>query len=113
MDDAVRDYIAAIDPEQRPLFDRVDGLILAVHPDARIELSYQMPTYVVGDRRLHVGVWKHGVSIYGVHPDRDAGFAGRHPDTQSGKGTTRLRTSDAGDFTDEELTDMFRAALAP
>ena len=28
-------------------------------------LSYHIPTYEVGRRRLYVGVWKHGVSIYG------------------------------------------------
>jgi hypothetical protein len=34
MDDAVRDYIDAIAPEQRPLFDRLHRLVLEVHPDA-------------------------------------------------------------------------------
>ena len=34
MDDAVRDYIDAIAPEHRPLFDRLHRLILEAHPDA-------------------------------------------------------------------------------
>lgn len=38
MDDVVRDYIDAIDPEHRPLFDRIHQLILEermVRPDRR------------------------------------------------------------------------------
>ena len=34
-------------------------------PEADVALSYAMPTYQVGTNRLHVGVWKHGVSLYG------------------------------------------------
>ncbi len=59
---ARRDGIA---PEHRPLFDRLHRLILAAHPGAAVVLSYKIPTYKVGGRRLYVGVWKHGVSIYG------------------------------------------------
>jgi hypothetical protein len=33
MDDAVHAYIDAIDPEQRPLFDRLHRLVLEVRPD--------------------------------------------------------------------------------
>jgi hypothetical protein len=45
MDDPVADYIEAIDPEHRPLFDRLHRLILEVCPDAAVVLSYKMPTY--------------------------------------------------------------------
>lgn len=58
MDDAVRGYIDAIAVARRPLFDRIHHLILAVHPDVEVVLSYQMPTYVLGRYRLYVGVWK-------------------------------------------------------
>jgi hypothetical protein len=61
----VRDYIDAIAPEHRPLFDRLHRLVLEEHPDAAVVLSYKIPTYKVGHRRLFLGVWKHGVSIYG------------------------------------------------
>ena len=53
MDDAAQDYIDAIAAEFRPLFDRLHRLILDEHPDAAITLSYQMPTYTVGRRRLY------------------------------------------------------------
>jgi uncharacterized protein YdhG (YjbR/CyaY superfamily) len=111
MDDAVRDYIDAIAPQHRPLFDRLHRLVLEAHPDAVVVLSYQMPTYKVGRRRLFLGVWRHGVSIYGVQQDRDGGFTARHPELKASKGTIRLRPKDAAGIPDEELRDLVRAAL--
>jgi uncharacterized protein YdhG (YjbR/CyaY superfamily) len=111
MDEPTQRYIDGIAPDHRPLFDRIHRLILAEHPDADVVLSYQMPTYKVGSRRLHVGAWKHGVSIYGWHQGRDAGFADRHPALRTSKGTIRLRPEDAAAIADDELRDLIRGAL--
>ena len=113
MDDQVRAYIEGIAPEHRPLFDRLHGLILAEHPDADVVLSYKIPTYKVGRRRLYLGAWQHGVSIYGWGADRDAGFSARHADLRTSKGTIRLRPQDAAAIPDEEFSDLVRAALGP
>lgn len=111
MDDAVQAYIDAIDPEHRPLFDRLHRLVLEVRPDAAVVLSYQIPTYKVGRDRLFLGAWNHGVSIYGWQAGRDAGFTGRHPELVSSKGTIKLRPGDTDALDDDELRDLFRAAL--
>jgi uncharacterized protein YdhG (YjbR/CyaY superfamily) len=108
---AVQDYIDAIPPEHRPLFDRLHRLILEAQPDATVVLSYQIPTYKVAARRLYVGAWKHGVSLYGWQQGGDAGFTARHPELQTGKGTIRLRPEDAAGIPDDELRDLARAAL--
>jgi uncharacterized protein YdhG (YjbR/CyaY superfamily) len=113
MDEAVRAYIDAIAPEHRPLFERLHRLILAEHPDAAVVLSYKMPTYKVGDRRLYVGVWQHGVSIYGWQQGHDAGFTDRHPDVKTSTGTIQLRPEHAASIPDGELRDLIRAALEP
>jgi hypothetical protein len=86
MDDAVRDYVEAIDPRHRPLFDRLHRLVLEAHPDAAVVLSYQIPTYRVGRNRLFLGVWKHGVSVYGFQQGRDGGFIARHPELKTSTG---------------------------
>lgn len=112
-DRAVREYIDAIAPEHRPLFDRLHRLILEACPDATVVLSYQLPTYQVGARRLHVGAWKHGVSLYGWQQGGDAGFTSRHPGLRTGKGTIRLRPEDAEGIADDEFRDLARAALEP
>ena len=110
MDDAVRRYRDEMDSECRPLFDRLHQLIVATCPDAEVVLSYGMPTYRIGRRRLNVGVWEHGLSVY-VSPQRDGGFSGRHPELAAGKGTIRLRPEDAARIPDEEFRDLVRAAL--
>jgi uncharacterized protein YdhG (YjbR/CyaY superfamily) len=111
MDEAVRTYIDGVDPAHRPLFDRIHRLILAAHPDAAVVLSYQMPTYKVGRRRLSVGAWQHGISIYGWRQDRDGGFVARHPELKTSKGTIQLRPQDAAAIADDELVGLVGAAL--
>ena len=71
-----------------------------------------MPTYKAGKRGLHVGAWKHGVSLYGWREEDDAGFTERHPELSSGKGTIRLRTDAAADIDDDELRALVRATFA-
>ena len=110
-DRAVQEYIDAIAPEHRPLFDRLNRLILESRPGVTVVLSYQIPTYQAGRRRLHVGAWKHGVSLYGWQQGGDAGFTSRHPELRTGKGTIRLRPEDAEGITDDEFRDLARAAL--
>ena len=111
--DELEAYVAAIDPERRPLFDRVDRLIGEVAPDVERVWSYKMPTYVVGERGLHVAVWSHGLSLYGWQRDRSDGFAERHPDLAGDKGTLRLSPSAAAGIDDDELRAFFAAVFAP
>lgn len=111
MVNSAREYIEAIPSEHRPLFDRLQRLILELHPEATVVLSYKIPTYRVGPRRLYVGVWKHGVSIYGWDQGRDAGFTARHPQRRTSKGTIQLRPGDAVGIPDDEFRDLIRAAL--
>jgi uncharacterized protein YdhG (YjbR/CyaY superfamily) len=113
VDPAAQAYIDAIDPRHRPLFDRIQGLILTAYPEAAVTISYQIPTYRVGGRRLHLGVWKHGVSIYGSAQGRNSGFIARHPALQTSKGTIRLRPEDAAGISDDELSALVRAVLEP
>ncbi|HSR85382.1 MAG TPA: DUF1801 domain-containing protein [Streptosporangiaceae bacterium] len=110
---AVRAYIDQIPAAHRPLFDRLHELILEAYPDAAITLSYSMPTYKVGRRRIFLGAWKHGVSVYGWDEGRDGGFIARHPELKTSKGTVRLRPEDAAGIGDDELRALVRAALDP
>lgn len=111
MDDAVQAYIEAIPPEHRALFDRIHGLVVGVHPEADLVLSYKMPTYKVGRNRLHVAAWRHGISLYGWKGDRDGGFTARHPELIHAKSTIQLRPSDAETISDDEFRALVQSAL--
>ena len=111
--EAVQDYIDGIAPDHRALFDRIHRLILQARPGVEVTLSYKMPAYQAGRRRLHVGAWKHGISLYGWQEDRDGGFSARHPELVTSRGTLRLRPNDVVGIGDEEFLELVRAALAP
>ena len=113
MDEDLAAYIEGIPTAQRPLFDRLHTIVLAEHPDAEMALSYGMAGYRVGRRRLNLGVWKHGVSVYGWRNDRDGGFVARYPRLSSGKGTIRISPRDAEEISDEELRALLGGALDP
>ncbi len=72
-----------------------------------------MPAYRVGRRRLNLGAWKCGVSVYGWRSDRDGGFVARHAHLSSGKGTIRIRPTDAEAISDEEFRALLGGALEP
>jgi hypothetical protein len=113
VDAAFQAYIDGIDPKFRPLFDRLHGIVMAAQPEVALALAYDMPTYRVGKRRLNLGVWKHGVSVYGWRRDNDGGFATRYPDLLSGKSTLRIRPTDADEISDEEFVGLLGGALEP
>ncbi len=113
MDQAVQDYIEQIDPAFRPLFDRIHRLIVATCPTATVVLSYRMPTYKVGRRRIHLAVWQHGVSLYGWKDAGDGGFTARHPELRTSTGTIRLRPEDAAGIDDAEFVALVTAVLGP
>src|SRR5215472_301915 len=109
-DEEVRGYIDAIPAGHRPLFDRLHRLIVSARPDVTVTISYKMPTYRAGDRRVYLAAWKHGISVYGWRKDDDGGFVDRHPGLKTSTGTIRLRPEDAA-ITDEEFLGLFRGAL--
>jgi Domain of unknown function (DU1801) len=111
VDEDVRAYVDAIPAAHRPLFDRLHGLILRARPDVTVVMSYKMPTYKAGDRRLLLAAWKHGISVYGWRKDDDGGFVARHPKLKTSTGTIQLRPEDAAAISDEEFLGLFRGAL--
>jgi hypothetical protein len=113
MDAAFQAYVDGIDPDFRPLFDRLHGIVLAAHTDAELGMAYDMPTYRAGKRRLNLGVWKHGVSVHGWRGDNDGGFSARPADLLSSKTTIRIRPKDAAAISDEEFRSLLGGALEP
>lgn len=112
-DDAVQAYLAAADPTRRPLYDRVHRLAVQAHPALAVVLSYRMPTFVVGEQRLHLGIWKHGLSLYGWRADEPSGFLARHRDLWTEKGTLKLTPEAMASIDDDELRAFLAATLEP
>jgi len=111
MDDAVQGFLATLDDGHRAMFEHVDALVREDFPEATLTLAYRMPTYRVGRRRLHVGVWAHGVSLYGWDKDHAAGVLDRHPHLRTSTGTVRLRPADLDTLTEGDVRLLIAAAL--
>ena len=112
MDEEVRRYVAGIAAEYQELFGRVNGLILGAYPEAEVKLSYRIPSYWVGKRRLYAGVWKtRGCRSTG---GRRAGKRSSSHGTQSSRQVRarfQIRLGDAAGLRDDELLELVRAAL--
>jgi hypothetical protein len=108
MDPAVQGYIDAIPDRQRPLFDRLQSLILELYPDAEITISYGIPTYKIGRRRVYLGLWKAGVSLHAVPVET---FRQRHPSIKTGKGSLNFKVTD--ELPEADIRAVIRSAINP
>ena len=109
MNERVLQYLKAAGPEHRALFERFHRLIADECPTVEVGFSYDMPKYTVGEFSINVGVWTHGISIYGW--DGNSDFVARHPELSSGKGTIRLPVAVAATLEDRELRELISSAL--
>ena len=109
-DRAVQEYVDAIPPRDRPLFDRLHALILDLYPEADIVISYQIPTYKARGGRVSLGLWKDGVSLYTTHPDHIGTFKQRHPSIKTGKASLNFRITD--ELPEDDVRDVIRRAIS-
>ena len=109
MDEAVQRYVEAIPAEQRPLFDRLQSLILELYPDAEVVISYQVPTYKAKGGRVSLGLWKSGVSLYTTDPRHIEDFKTRHPAVKTGKASLNFTLTD--ELPDQDVRDVVKRAM--
>ena len=108
MDPAVQRYVDAIPERQRALFDRLQALILGLYPNAETSISYGIPTYKVGRRRVYLGLWKGGVSLHAVPVEE---FKQRHPSIKTGKGSLNFKVAD--EVPEADVRDIIKQAIEP
>jgi uncharacterized protein YdhG (YjbR/CyaY superfamily) len=106
MDPEVQSYIDAIPERQRGLFDRLQGLILELYPNAEIKISYRIPSYKVGRRRVYLGLWKGGVSLHAISV---ADFKQQHPSIKTGRGSLNFKLTD--EVPEGDVREVIRRAL--
>ena len=83
--DDVEHYLSSANDEGRQAYGRVEQVVLAHAPEAEVRISYGIPTFFVGGRRLlHTAAWQDHLAIYPVPPGVDVG------EHLHGKSTIRL-----------------------
>jgi uncharacterized protein YdhG (YjbR/CyaY superfamily) len=101
-------YLDAIPETHRPLFDRLQSLILAQYPDAEMYVSYGIPTYRVGRHRVYLGLWKSGVSLHAIDAEP---FKQRHPSIKTGRGSLNFKLTD--EVPEDDVREVIQRALQP
>ena len=84
---SVDEYIAAQPVETQARLRELRAIIRQVVPDATEVISYDMPTYKLGRRRVQFGAAKHHCALYGSAIDR---FTNELRDFKTLKGTVQF-----------------------
>ena len=74
--ETVDEYIAAQEPKARARLLELRSIIRAAVPQAAEVISYGMPTYKLGGRRVHFAAAKRHCALYGGAIDRVADALG-------------------------------------
>ena len=93
-DAAVLKFVNAVSDERRKAFDTLERLILGMYPDARIGISYGVPTYWAKSGRVGLAYWSGGVSFYPFGGDYLDEFRSEHPTIRTSKGTINFKVSE-------------------
>jgi uncharacterized protein YdhG (YjbR/CyaY superfamily) len=102
----VPEYIQSLPATHRPLFDRLQALVLGMYPDASADISYGIPTYRMGKKRVYLGAWKDGISLHAIDP---APFKALHPKIKTGRGSLNFRNMD--EVPEADVRKVIRKAM--
>ncbi len=91
MDDRIKKYIDSIPQDHRPLFDKLQSVILEVYPDAELKFSYGIVLHKVGKRWVGLGKRKDGITIYTDGPQYVEDFQKKHPKIKGGVGSIKFK----------------------
>ena len=91
---SVDEYMAAQPEAMQAALERVRETILSAVPEAREQISYNMPTYTLnGKRLLYFAAWKKHFALYGASEPLVAAFADELAPYDVAKGTIRFPLS--------------------
>ena len=94
MNKEVQRYIDALPEERKPLFLKLQALIVGLYPDAEVLMWYRMPTYRLKPRWVALANQKSYVSLYTNSPLHIAEFKARHPAIKTGKACLNFKVTD-------------------
>lgn len=87
-------YLAEISPEKRALVEKLQSVIMSLHPQIQPRIAYQILMYRLPTGWVGLGPRKDGVTLYTEQAEAVAAFRARHPEIDTGKGCLRFRLTD-------------------
>lgn len=86
---SVDDYITAQPEEVQPLLHRIRDIIRAAAPEAKEKISWQMPTFWLGENLIHFAAHKNHIGLY-PGGEATSKFAERLAGYKTSKGAIQL-----------------------
>lgn len=87
--DTVEDYLDSLPPAVRSVLEEVRATLHDAVPGGEDAISYNMPTLMVGERRIvHYAGWTKHISLYPMPDDED--LADELAPYAAGRGTVRF-----------------------
>src|SRR5215216_1793984 len=109
MNPDVQRYLDAVSDDRRPLFDRLQALILGLYPKAEVVIWYGMPTFRAKAGWVALANQKNWVSLYTNSPYHIAGFKAKYPKFKTSKACLNFRPDDP--FPAAEIKKVIRHAI--
>lgn len=109
IDPEVQRYFDAVPEQRKALVRKLHGLIVDMYPDARVDMSYRMPTYKAKGGWVAVANQKAYVSLYTCGAHHIAAFKEKYPGIRTGKGCINLKVGDR--VSSAELRKVIRHAI--
>jgi uncharacterized protein YdhG (YjbR/CyaY superfamily) len=90
----VQDYIDSIPEDRKPLFGKLQYLILERYPNAEVNMWYKMPTFRAKTGWVALANQKHYVSLYTNSAEHIREFKAKYPAIKTGSACLNLRLKD-------------------
>jgi len=109
MNEGVQRYFDSVPAERKPVFEKLQALILSLCPDAEVVMWYRVPTYRAKSGWVALAYHRNHVSLYTDRVDHIAELKAKHPATKTGKGCISFRDGDP--FPVADLKKVIRHAM--
>ena len=109
MNPDVQRYLDALPEERKPLFAKLQDLILGLYPKAEVVIWYGMPTFRARRGWVALANQKNWVSLYTNSPHHIAAFKAKHPKFKTSKACINFRPADP--FPAADIKQVVRHAI--
>jgi uncharacterized protein YdhG (YjbR/CyaY superfamily) len=109
MNKEVQRYIDPVPEERKPLFLKLQTLILGLYPNAEVLIWYRMPTYRIKPGWVALANQKSYVSLYTNGAHHIGEFKAKYPRIKTGTGCINLKVTD--EFPVAALKKVIRHAI--
>jgi hypothetical protein len=109
MNEEVSAYIDTVSDERKPMYEKLQSLVVELYPDVRIVMTSQIPTYRAKSGWIGLGYSEKGVSLYTSGPQHLADFRKEHPDIKAGKNSVDFNSTE--DIPEEAVRKIIRSAI--